>query len=1311
MHENTIRNWSRDGLLEGIRLPGSRFLRFRVGDVEALVAQRSSRAPSLQSQRRAMEPELATANHLKQWPVASSRDAQERFPELVRRLLIETPGITNISVRAGDGIALEGYDGFAESTGSQFLPAGELVFEFGVDGRPEQKATSDYNKRASNGPSSKSFVFATPRRWAGGAAWAEERRKDGNFLDVKVVDADDLEGWLLTAPAAHYWISEHLGLRPRDAVALDKWWERFSTATKPALPAELFLAGRQHEKAQLEDRLNGNPTLTLIQSEWTDDCLAFLYAARSSSASTGNPTTGVVVSTPEAWDSILEKPGKALLIPVFEDADVGRAINRGHHVVSVVDRSALSGRGVDLKLPRLGRRQAADALQEAGVDFGKAERLAALGRKSLPALYRGISLNPRISRPEWATPPESRVLAALLLAGAWTSDPDDIATLEAMVDEPWDVIEPLVSRLSSSADPLIRRVGSCWSFVSQEEAFLVLEEAFTAALIGRSLRAIDSVLSESDPVLELSAEKRSAAGLLSVQRRFSSVLREGLAQGLALLGALGSDVTLENGVTAAELAANTVGQLLDRATKDESGRRWHELAAALPMLAEAAPDVFLEAVEDDLSGQKKAVLGMFADQGGGSLHLGPSSTHHHLLWALEALCWSPDYLIEGVRVLTRLASLDPGGKSQNRPLESLRSILCGWVRHTSASREERLQALDVAYHVADEIGWKLTVELLPNNRSILLPPADPRFRDWKPAEVTVLMSDWITFIHSLVDRAIRHAGCEADRLAQLAEAIPNLPPADRDQIIETLAQAAKRDMSDPEGPLLLWERLRELTAHHKRYASADWALPEEIVERLAEITSTLEPGSEPERFAYLFDWRPDLPDIDFRDFESYRSELTRLRIAALLSVTDSTSGTEGLEPLVRRSAAPGQVGSTAAEIDNIGMADILPWLSSSEPALNEAGAMWVRRKIQLSGPAWFIKTLAESDLRGVARDIFIRNAPTTPEVWQAMRENQATEDEALFWKTANFDDVPLPAVQEVVKELSNCGRIWSAISVVAATIDRLDATSSDDDPRVAPSLVVAVLNSAITRPSEEGGPFSMTTYCVGTLLDYLSKQEGHEMAVAKYEFTFYRLLEHQREPSSLNRVLATQPEHFVELVEQAFRSRSDQGRNLNDAERGLATQAWWVLHQWKGFPGRRADGSLDGAMMASWVKSARLALAEADRSDIGDEIIGQALANSPVGDDGVWPSEPVRELLETIGSRDLESGLVVGRLNTRGVTWRGLYDGGIQERELEENYRRWSASTRANWPRTARVLREIADAYKRDARRQDTRAELDGDRS
>jgi hypothetical protein len=63
--------------------------------------------------------------------------------------------------------------------------------------------------------------------------------------------------------------------------------------------------------------------------------------------------------------------------------------------------------------------------------------------------------------------------------------------------------------------------------------------------------------------------------------------------------------------------------------------------------------------------------------------------------------------------------------------------------------------------------------------------------------------------------------------------------------------------------------------------------------------------------------------------------------------------------------------------------------------------------------------------------------------------------------------------------------------------------------------------------------------------------------------------------------------------------------------------------------------------------------------------IGQVLAWSPVDAEGYWPTEPVRDLLEQLQSEDFETGLRISLGNKRGVTSRGLFEGGTQRARPE----------------------------------------------
>jgi hypothetical protein len=84
-------------------------------------------------------------------------------------------------------------------------------------------------------------------------------------------------------------------------------------------------------------------------------------------------------------------------------------------------------------------------------------------------------------------------------------------------------------------------------------------------------------------------------------------------------------------------------------------------------------------------------------------------------------------------------------------------------------------------------------------------------------------------------------------------------------------------------------------------------------------------------------------------------------------------------------------------------------------------------------------------------------------------------------------------------------------------------------------------------------------------------------------------------------------------------------------------------------------------------------------------------------------------MMEEIASPEIESGLRTQLFNNRGVTSRMPADGGEQERMLAEKYREDADKINDTAPRTASVLRNLADGYKNDAGRQDDRADLTQD--
>ena len=150
---------------------------------------------------------------------------------------------------------------------------------------------------------------------------------------------------------------------------------------------------------------------------------------------------------------------------------------------------------------------------------------------------------------------------------------------------------------------------------------------------------------------------------------------------------------------------------------------WGSLDRLLPTLAEAAPDEFLTAVEKALNQRPSPFDELFSQEGdaifGGHYLAG-------LLWALETLAWDKELLVRVCVILAELDTHDPGGNWNNRPANSLTSILLPWLPQTTAPFEKRKAALRTLQKEFPAVAWQLLLNLLPEQHPrhlcILLSP-------------------------------------------------------------------------------------------------------------------------------------------------------------------------------------------------------------------------------------------------------------------------------------------------------------------------------------------------------------------------------------------------------------------------------------------------------------------------------------------------------------------------------------------------------------------------------------------------------------
>lgn len=1237
-------------------------------------------------------PDLISATDLAQW--ADQTDSKTAFPELIRRLLAQTAGITNIEMRANEGTSAPGWDGRATSAGSAYLPAGELRFEVGTNKKVKVKADSDYAKRVKKlGKEAHHYVyiFATPRDWSYGQQWADDRRKERKFADVKVIDAHSLEGWLQATPAVHYWISERLGRQPRDVSTLSAWWQSFQSGLSISIPPRFFRARRSEQARKFLSELQVDHATKPVSAASTciQDVLAFVYAVLIDQPELAD--RAVVVNCRSAWSRLVESAAPLLLISCFSDPNTSIALDRGHRVLATIDSSTEYSRdNATISLPKIGRQEAAEILREADVDFRRAERLVALARRSMAAFIRSISRNSAKQKPAWLSNADTAaILAPLVLIGAWEDgNARDEEYIQAFVDTPMADIRRRLISLSRQADAPFVQSGLVWRLVDPIDAAQLLLPVLDRDVIQRWEGFVHELFLAGAPYRGMDTSEQLTVQLRGVKSGRSDTLRNHVAEGLALAA-----VSLDNLATTVR---GIVERLLDKAFADSTGEMLANLAPVFPLLAEAEPDKFLAAVASDLDKSESVARTLFQESEGNVF--GPSPLHPYLLWALEHLCWSSDYYVRAAMALAAFADIDPGGRHNDRPIESLEKVTAGPLILSAADVKQKTLVIDAVTHRFPNIGWKLLLDLLQPQQYIVS-GSGPRYRNWELSSKAVTYGEMAQYVSSLTDMIIEAAGERSDRLVTLIDAGTRLPIDVRKKMLERLASQAESGSWGSIDRHDIWAALTRQIHHRQSYPDAEWSMSDQEIAQMEEITHSLEASNDPRRHSHLFRREMHIVVDGLRlDDDGFSERLNNARLAAIEEVVGL--GAQAILCLSEDVERPDLVGTYLAMTQSLDDINVLGWLDDTSEPLQQVAFAYAQNRINNSDsdPGWMKRMLDTADLSMEGQERLVAAAPMAREYWSQV----FSLDEHLvdaYWSTANCWHVPDEEQSEAVDLLVRHGHHWRALDLLSLMIYR--------DSSCDATLVKRVLTSLVTaKPNDDVQHYSCA---VSETLKWLESTTPDDPDLPELEFQFFDFVGDHEPSDALYRALGASPSDFVHLMKAAYRLEEDAQTTPIGNRGAYARRAMGVLWNWSRIPGLCKNGSIDADHLASWVKECRERMKNCEHFNVVDNEIGNVLSCCTEGKDHIWPAEEVRDVLEALKNSDIEKGFARGCHNQRRVATRGVYDGGERERTIAQQYRTDAERLELRWPRTANVLRGLADDYESYAKHIDKVDERDAD--
>lgn len=331
------------------------------------------------------------------------------------------------------------------------------------------------------------------------------------------------------------------------------------------------------------------------------------------------------------------------------------------------------------------------------------------------------------------------------------------------------------------------------------------------------------------------------------------------------------------------------------------------------------------------------------------------------------------------------------------------------------------------------------------------------------------------------------------------------------------------------------------------------------------------------------------------------------------------------------------------------------------------------------------------NLEGISNDDIkwmVCQLPITPDVLQFI--NPFSEDiKNEFWQCANTWGImhgDPTFVRNCINTLIKSCRPYSAIRELYFA-DNLYV-----------DLILEALQAALDyHPNTERNGINLNNidgHYIETMFEKIYKSQSPElMRVSRLELAYMNKFGIDFEPEYLVNNALNNPPVFVELVSYCFKKDDNIGEETSEDKKYIANLSFKALDKIKKLPGQTGK-IVDADKFNSWVQSVLDLAKDLKYVTACDIQIGRILSYSPMDEDGVWPHKCVRDFLEKNTSETINTHICMGIFNQRGVY---TVTGGDEEERFAATYNEYAQKLQLLYPKTARVVKEISNDYKRES--------------
>lgn len=1242
------------------------------------------------------------ARHLVGW--AETIESRTLFPELIKRLITETnDSLLGCDLPSLDRGQKHGFDGQLTAVSKSLnVPEGKSIWELGVGKDPKSKANGDFDKRSKEFSDEEqrevTFIFSTLQSWEKAETWVAEKKVNSQWKDIQVVDADQMSHWLSVAPITALWLKEKLEMATSGFMTADAYWNYWAGQCTPQLSLKLFQSQITKHNPDVKNWLTGNQISLSISSHSRAESLAFITAL----ALTANQELLqrlVIVNSSKDIAALCQHPH---VIPVTFNPIITQEIFqlpiKPRKLIEILEPQFI-GTHCDIKLMTPDGEDFRLACDEMNINDGKRRCLENETQKS-PTLIRRKYVGAKHEQiPAWSQNKQhTNVIVACMFAGNYTLDnTHDLDVLKLLADE--EDIENILNELTQCDDAPLWAAAGFGGIVGKLETLYQLKNYITREQLENFFVVAEMILGETDPALTLDRSERWMAAVHGLSREYSNAVRQSIRDTLVMLSVHGSEAltSSQSSYTKFEIDA-LIRRLLPLDTES-----WQLQKDNLSNLAEAAPEVFLELVEQDLTSEHPSITVLFDNYG--APITGTSSDRPSVIWALELLAWSPAYLMRVIRILATLDGYTPDDNLCNSPMNTMTAIFFPKWPQTSASKDERIRCFNRLHSLYPELTWELAKGYLANDIRSMRSSSHPTWRSWASNCPVIYNIDVWDFTDVLVSLIITR---KKFNVASVEESLLTLSKLSDDQQAQLIANIAcwinlldSAEKRIEVGLMLSRRFLKSYTDHRGDWNTINYRLIKPLYDLCypAELRYQCLWWFTDHHTPYVVD-TIDTPEISYSEVWP----LTETRRVQLLTKYYKAEGGNGIEWLLDNSKQPFMVGSLLSRFVFSHRERLKFFHDLAKTVDNDSNLQGLRGGLA-SCPIDEFNALLNGLLanNNQENETYIHNIlsclPFQETTWGVL-DILSQEQQQEYWRTTKtqslFSEASSDNINLVTRKLLDAQRPIAALDAISFHLEKLESY-----------VLIEILEHIILSP-ENNAANKLDVYDVRKALEVLAKREVEDLwPLALVEVRMGSFLDKsQGDFIFCNRLFANDPAAFFyfcaiyslnDAQVQHYNQCAPKGSELPSKEVRESIAMTILFDVLGAFRETPRD-------LSNWVDTTREQGNKYGNLDFIDSQIAALFARTNQND-ALWPPQAVADEMEKINNSVLRRDFSIEVQNLRGVCIRPNH--GDPERELSSHFERHAKNYGITHPFVASVIRDISSQYEREARRFDELGKVD----